>query len=121
MSPEGNGFHVTPEAFAVMSPEGNGFHVTPEAFAVMSPEGNGFHVTPEAFAVMEPVKPPVLEMAVRHNGENIIIPFTLDVSAPAFAIRWGGRDWYNPLVAPDSPKASVVLVRHGGITYALSL
>ena len=113
--PPPNEFHVKPEAFAILSQ--SEFHVKPEAFAVLPPKEE-FHVKPEAFAVMSEE---VLKLAIRHNGEIIIIPFRKFANAPAVVIHWGGRDWYNHLVAPDSPKASNVLIRYEGIIYAYSL
>ena len=118
------GFHVKPEAFAFEFEVGSdsGFHVKPEAFAFEFEVGadSGFHVKPEAYAFNLVIKEnfPVLKLAIRHNGEILIVPFTTKVSSPALVVRWNGLNWYNPLVSPT--EASAVLTEYGGQTYALS-
>ena len=141
-----NGFHVKPEAYAIIPPDtsdkegfhvnprayafeflvgaDNGFHVNPEAYAFEFLIGadNGFHVKPEAYAfeLVLGRKQLVLRLAIRHNGENVLVPFTTTVSSPAVVIRWNGLNWYNPLVPPTNYNASIIRTRYDGKTLALS-
>ena len=100
----------------------DGFYLKPEAFTFEFEVGadSGFHVKPEAFAFNLVIEEnfPVLKLAIRHNGEILIVPFTTKVSSPALVVRWNGLNWYNPLVSPT--EASTVLTEYGGQTYALS-
>ena len=127
-----DGFYLKPEAFTFEFEVGadSGFHVKPEAYAFEFEAGTqsaetgdgGFHVKPEAYAINLVIEEnfPVLKLAIRHNGEILIVPFTTKVSSPALVVRWNGLNWYNPLVSPISNKASAVLTEYGGQIYALS-
>ena len=124
--PVESSFHVKPELFAFdcTVDADNGFRLKPEAFAFdfVPSNDSGFHIKPEAFAfnLVISEKQTVLRLAIRHNGENMILPFTMTATAPAVAIRWNGVNWYNPLVSPSSDKASAVLIKYKGQTLALS-
>lgn len=104
----------------------DGFHINPEAYAIIGYDAVigsvwGFHVKPEAYAIIGHYEnQPVLRVTITFNGVEIIVPFTTTVSTPAVIIQWNGIDWYNPLVAPTSSKASAVRVIYGEQIFALS-
>ena len=99
----------------------DGFHINPEAYAIILAVDNGFHVKPEAYAIIGSAdNQPVLKLTISYNDEIFIVPFTTKAVKPAFIIRWNGIDWYNLLVSPNSNKASAVLIQYGGQIYALS-
>ena len=102
----------------------DGFQVKPEAYAFEFTLGaeSGFHIKHEAyvFNLVIVERQLVLKVAIRHNGENIILPFTTKASAPAVVVHWGGRNWYNPIISPSGAKASAVLGTYNGKTFAFS-
>ena len=97
--------------------------IKPAAFAVFEATDE-LHIKPAVFAVFANEElPPMLELSIWHNGENIIITFAYFEIPPiglTVVIRWGGHNWYNTLVLPTSDNASSIPIRHNGITYTLS-
>ena len=114
--------HIKPAVFAVTEATGE-IHIKPAVFAVTEATGE-IHIKPAVFAVFANEElPPMLELSILHNGENIILPFAYFETPPiglTVVIRWGGRNWYNTLVLPTSDSASSIPVRYNGITYTLS-
>ena len=66
---------------------------------------------------------PPIYLCVSYNGVPISYPFEYSEApiTPALAVYWGGKEWYNKLVAPTSSKAGAVRVWHNSEEYALSV
>ena len=54
----------------------DGFHINPEAYAIILVTDNGFHINPEAYAIIGSAdNQPVLKLTITYNDEIFIVPF----------------------------------------------
>ena len=51
---------------------------------------------------------------------SFLLKYSETPKAPAFAVHYDGKNWYNLLVEPNNTRAGAVRIWHDGVEYALT-